>query len=66
MSLFFIEIKNQLELFMIDYRENNKWKVYVHIVPKEISGHEWDKYYIGITSQEPHQRWGSVGNGYSQ
>lgn len=49
---------------MIDYRENNKWTVYVHIVPKEISGNSNDKYYVGITSQEPESRWGSVGNGY--
>ena len=50
---------------MIDYRENNKWKVYVHIVPKEISGHEWDKYYVGITSRKPEVRWQN-GNGYSK
>ena len=49
---------------MIDYRENNKWTVYVHIVPKEISGYEWDKYYVGITSQKPERRWGFNGNGY--
>ena len=48
---------------MIDYRENNKWKVYVHIVPKEISGYEWDKYYVGITSKKPSARWQN-GTGY--
>lgn len=49
---------------MIDYRENNKWKVYVHIVPKEISEHEWDKYYVGITSRKnATERW-HAGRGY--
>ena len=44
---------------MIDYRENNKWKVYIHIVPQNINGHDWDKYYIGITSQNNIKlRWG--------
>lgn len=44
---------------MIDYRENNKWKVYAHIVPKEVSGHEWDKYYVGVTCQDVKKRWGN-------
>lgn len=44
----------------IDYRENNKWIVYVHIVPKYLSGHDWDKYYVGITSNIK-RRW--RGNG---
>lgn len=48
---------------MIDYRENNHWSVYIHIVPKELSGNKWDKYYIGITSQTPKRRWNS-GHGY--
>lgn len=43
---------------MIDYRENNKWTVYIHIVPKEINGYEWDKYYVGITSRNIKLRWG--------
>ena len=49
---------------MIDYRENNKWTVYVHIVPKGIIGYEWDKYYVGITSITTQKRWGYNGNGY--
>lgn len=51
---------------MIDYREDNRWTVYVHIVPKEVSGHDWNKYYVGITSQKPEVRCGSVGNGYAK
>ena len=51
---------------MIDYREDNKWTVYVHIVPKEISGYEWDKYYVGITSIGVKARWGSDGNMYKK
>lgn len=24
----------------IDYRNDNKWKIYVHIVPKELTGYK--------------------------
>lgn len=42
---------------MIDYRENNKWTVYIHISPS-------NKYYVGITSLEnPQIRW-RYGYGY--
>ena len=43
---------------MIDYREDNKWTVYVHIIPKELSGYDYDKYYVGITKQKVEKRWG--------
>ena len=46
---------------MIDYRDNARWTVYIHIVPKEISGYDRDKFYVGITSQKPERRWQ---NGY--
>lgn len=47
---------------MIDYREDARWTVYVHIVPREISGYDHEKYYVGITSKsKPTQRWE---NGY--
>ena len=49
---------------MIDYRENNKWTVYVHIVPKDVSGKLWDKYYVGITSVGVKARWGKNGKNY--
>ena len=42
---------------MIDYREDARWTVYIHIVPKEISNYSHDKYYVGITSQNPKRRW---------
>lgn len=48
---------------MIDCREDTKWTVYIHIVPKELSGYDWDKYYVGITGQKPEQRWRN-GKGY--
>ena len=51
---------------MIDYRDDARWTVYVHIVPKEISNYSHDKYYVGITSLKPEHRWGCNGNGYSQ
>ena len=41
----------------IDYRDNNKWTVYVHISPS-------NKYYVGITKLKPHERWGKNGYGY--
>lgn len=34
-----------------------EWCVYVHISPSA-------KYYIGITCQKPHERWGKNGKGY--
>lgn len=43
----------------IDYRENNKWTVYVHISPS-------NKYYVGITKLKPEIRWGSDGSGYKR
>ena len=45
------------------YRNDNKWSVYIHIVPKQLSNNENDKFYVGITSQTPKKRWGS-GYGY--
>ena len=47
----------------IDYREDNRWTVYVHIVPKSLSGYDWDKYYVGITSNKVNERW-QKGEGY--
>ena len=48
---------------MVDNRENNIWTVYIHIIPKEISDYDYDKYYVGITSQSVERRWRD-GNGY--
>ena len=42
---------------MVDYRKDAKWTVYIHIVPKEISGYEHDKYYVGVTSRDVKDRW---------
>ena len=50
--------------YNIDYREDNKWTVYVHIVPKALSGYDWDKYYVGITGVGTKRRWGKNGIGY--
>lgn len=36
----------------------------MHIVPKELSGYEWDKYYVGITGTSVKKRWQSNGIGY--
>lgn len=40
------------------------WTVYVHTVPKELSGYDYDKHYVGITSMNPQNRWNG-GCGYS-
>ena len=45
--------------------KDENYKVYIHIVPKELSGYEWDKYYVGITSRDEKVRWGYNGNGYN-
>ena len=50
----------------IDYRKDNRWTVYVHIVPKTLSGYDWDKYYVGITSRTTNKRWGKNGNNYKE
>lgn len=43
----------------------NNYKVYYHKVPKEISGYDYDKYYIGITCRKYiSDRWGKNGKGY--
>lgn len=41
----------------------NNWVVYAHIVPKELSGYECNKYYIGISS-DVKNRWKRNGAGY--
>lgn len=40
--------------------------IYIHIVPKEISGHDHDKYYVGKTYREVQTRFGNNGNGYKK
>lgn len=41
------------------------YSVYVHILPKEVSGCVRDKYYFGVTSRKPYVRWGR-GSHYKQ
>lgn len=36
----------------IDYRTETPYKLYIHIVPKKITGYDHDKYYVGITRQK--------------
>ena len=42
----------------------DNWSVYIHTVPKEITGYDYDKYYVGITSRNPNIRWRKGGKGY--
>ena len=51
---------------MIDYRKDNNWTVYIHIVPKRINNCNWDKYYVGITGRLVNARWGNNGCGYKR
>lgn len=43
---------------------NKEYTVYLHIVPRSLSGYNWDKYYVGITSIAIKERWGKNGTGY--
>lgn len=42
---------------------NNHNTLYIHVIPKELSGYQFDKYYVGITSRSPEVRWRN-GTGY--
>lgn len=39
--------------------------IYVHVVPQKISGYDFDKYYVGITTLPFVSRWGNDGHGYN-
>ena len=44
-----IETNEDIELNEIsNCGEDRIWSVYLQTVPKEISGYDWDKYYVGI------------------
>lgn len=46
-------------------QDERKYSVYIHIVPKALSGYDYDKYYVGITSKKyVKTRWGQNGKGY--
>ena len=46
-------------------KEDEIWTVYVHIIPKEISEYDYNKYYVGITSRPVKYRWNN-GNHYKE
>lgn len=60
------DICNEIERLEEENKDNPDaiYSLYVHIVPKEISNYNWDKYYVGITKNKPEKRWGSNGCGY--
>lgn len=39
--------------------KDNKWTVYIHIVPDSVNGCGHDKYYVGVTCQDVKKRWGN-------
>ena len=45
------------------YIKDPVYSVYVHVLLAEISKLDYDKYYVGLTSVDPKQRWGR-GSGY--
>ena len=44
--------------------EERNYKLYRHILRKEVSGYVYDKYYYGITKLTINARWGKNGNNY--
>ena len=54
-----------METNMARRKKYGDWSVYMHIVPKEISGYDHDKFYIGITQRPVEERWAN-GHGYYQ
>ena len=50
---------------MIDCRIDNVYSVYVHIVPRDVTGYVFDKYYVGITKTSVDNRWKN-GLGYKK
>lgn len=64
-------LKNAKALYVDDSIDRSdysvyKWKLYIHTIPKEISDYDYDKYYVGVTSRQCKERWGSTGNGYTK
>lgn len=53
------------ELLKEDDYFNGTWCVYIHIFPKSLTGYDYDKYYVGITSQGILRRWRPDGSGYN-
>ena len=37
--------------------EERKYSVYIHILPKAVSGYDHDKYYVGMTGMKINERW---------
>ena len=55
--------KSIIEEYKKIINETGIYSLYVHIVPKELSDYEWDKYYIGISSHIE-RRWQAKGGEY--
>ena len=48
-----------------EYDGEKKWNLYIHIIPKELSGYDHDKYYVGVTN-DVKRRWRNKGSEYSK
>lgn len=46
-------------------KEDRRYKVYIHIIPRYVTKYKHDKYYIGVTCRKKIEwRWGKNGEGY--
>ena len=52
------ETKNQND-------KNANYKLYIHIISKELNHSDHDKYYVGITKRKVNVRWGKDGKNYT-
>lgn len=60
------EIISEIETAEQQNKDNPEaiYSLYIHIVPKELSGYDCDKYYVGITKRNVQDRWRN-GKGYN-
>lgn len=59
------KLKDVIAQHIDEYNGEKKWNLYIHIIPKELSGYDHDKYYVGVTN-DIKRRWQSNGSGYRQ
>lgn len=62
------EIISEIETAEQQNKDNPEaiYSLYIHIVSKELSGYDWDKYYVGKTSRDSKERWGHNGCDYGR
>lgn len=60
------DIIEKINYYELINHNNEKaiYKLYIHVVPQNITLYQHDKYYVGITQQDTINRWGHQGHGY--